>query len=144
LLVCGVDIAGRGLPAALAANDEQARRLRAPYLQPETIRRSFQTFIDVFPADAHRRASGRLFIAVTEVPRFRRRLVSEFGSRQDLIDAMMASMALPGHGVWVAFRTRRHGWCLDGALWPQAEDERSGWHTHRIAVSRRRFGLPPG
>ena len=87
LLVCGVDIEQVGLAAGLACNDEHATGRLLPYLRPDAVRSSLDTFASVFPRDAHERASGRLFLGVTELPRFRKRLISQFRTRIALIGA---------------------------------------------------------
>jgi hypothetical protein len=48
-------------------------------------------------------------------------------------------MALPGHSVHLAFRTRALGlgWVLDGGLRPsELVDDRAGWQTVRVASFR--------
>ena len=141
LLACGVDVE-RGLAAGLICND--THRAGAPYLQPAIVRRSLDTFTAVLPPDAHVRASGRLFIAVTELPWFRKRVLSHFPTRGALLDALAGTMAIPGHGVWVAYRPRESnvGWCLDGGVsGPLNEDDRQGWQTVRVGVGASPSGL---
>ncbi|XP_016985558.1 1-acylglycerol-3-phosphate O-acyltransferase PNPLA3 [Drosophila rhopaloa] len=48
------------------------------------------------PADAHRRASGRLHVSVTRVSDRRNVIISEFSSRQELLQALMCSCFIPG------------------------------------------------
>ena len=56
---------------------------------------------NVFPEDAHLRCNGRVFISITVlefkagVPVLRNVLRSRFDSRDDLMDACMASSAIP-------------------------------------------------
>jgi len=147
LLVCGVDIEQVGLAAGLACNDEHATGRLLPYLRPDAVRSSLDTFASVFPRDAHERASGRLFLGVTELPRFRKRLISQFRTRIALIDALASTMAVPGHGVWLAYQPRHTdvGWCVDGiALGRHTDDDRPGWRTVRVGVGPSRTGLFPG
>jgi hypothetical protein len=146
LLACGVDVERVGLPRALASNDEHVEGGRWPYLNPRAVLRSMATFSGVLPADAHRRASGRLFVVVTELPFLRKRVVSHFPTREALIDAMTASMAIPGHGVWLAYHASRAGlgWCVDGGVVDNIhDDDRAGWKTIRVGVWRSRSALLP-
>ena len=60
------------------------------------------------PSDAHQRASGRLHVAVTTVaggagPVPRQAFISEFSSRESLVEAVVRSCAIPGitAGWWV-------------------------------------------
>ncbi|XP_016953158.2 LOW QUALITY PROTEIN: 1-acylglycerol-3-phosphate O-acyltransferase Pnpla3 [Drosophila biarmipes] len=48
------------------------------------------------PEDAHRRVSGRLHISLTRVSDRRNVLMSEFSSRQELLEALMCSCFIPG------------------------------------------------
>jgi len=140
LLACGVDVRGVGAEAAFASNDSHRGRL-GPYLRPAVVRASFATFARVLPEDAHERASGVLHLAVTRLPRFERRVVSQFPTRDALLDGLIATMAIPGHGVPFAHHTRtlELGWCIDGGLRGSGllEDDRPGWRTIRIATRGR-------
>jgi hypothetical protein len=87
----------------------------------------------VLPIDAAKRATGRLFVAITKLPRFRRAHVSEYRTAGDVLDALAGSMALPGITVRIAHKSARHGWCVDGG--PVAGgDERPGARTIRVGV----------
>ncbi|XP_017050746.1 1-acylglycerol-3-phosphate O-acyltransferase PNPLA3 [Drosophila ficusphila] len=48
------------------------------------------------PADAHQRVSGRLHISLTRLSDRRNVVMSEFSSRQELLDALMCSCFIPG------------------------------------------------
>ena len=47
------------------------------------------------PADAHTRASGRLFISITLFPSFQNRVVSQFATRAELIACIVATSCFP-------------------------------------------------
>lgn len=49
----------------------------------------------VLPMDAHIRASGRLFVSVTRIPSRANQLLSEFSSREELIQALICSCFVP-------------------------------------------------
>lgn len=76
----------------------------------EAIYRSYQVFMrgrwlldslrswmdEAFPTDIHERATGRLFITVTDVGSASRRAVSTYPTRADLLDAIVGSATIPG------------------------------------------------
>jgi hypothetical protein len=139
LLACGVDVLRVGAEAAFASNDEH-RGLLGPYLRPSAVLGSLHTFTRVLPDDAHVRATGVLHLAITRLPRFELRVVSHFPTREALLDGLVATMAIPGHGVPFAHRARELGlgWCIDGGLRGNLlEDERPGWRTIRVATRGR-------
>jgi len=143
MLATGVDIAKVGMPAGLEANARAKGDRVLPFFAPTgVIPTYFEIFGRALPADAHERATNRLFIAVTQVPRFRRRLISTFPTREALLDALAASIAIPGVTVPLARRTAAHGWCLDGG--PEVpDDDRSGVQTVRVGVGPRVPMLKP-
>jgi hypothetical protein len=145
-LACGVDLARAGLAAALAANDAQVSGARTPWFRPSVVRRSFDIVCEALPADAHERASGRLVAVTCVLPSMRARAVSHFPTRSALLDAMVASMAVPLHGVRLAHRAEPIGWCIDGAfgfgMMTAAGDDRPGWRTVHVGVRRGRYLLP--
>ncbi|CAN5919726.1 hypothetical protein BH11MYX3_BH11MYX3_17350 [soil metagenome] len=138
MLACGVDIARVGLAAGMEANQRAIEPERShPFFRPANV---LQTYFSIFgatlPADAHRIATDRLFIRVTRVPRLQRILVSRFDSRQGLLDALGASIAIPGVTVTFAHKLEPHGWCLDGG--PEVpDDDRPGIETVRVGVGPR-------
>jgi hypothetical protein len=137
MLATGVDIARVGLSAGLEANARAQGERRLPFFAPSgVIPTYFEVFGRALPADAHQRASGRLFIATTQVPRFKRILISDYPTREALLDALAATIAIPGVTVGFARRTQAHGWCLDGG--PEVpDDDRAGVQTIRIGVGPR-------
>ncbi|EDO40337.1 predicted protein [Nematostella vectensis] len=76
---------------------KRARTLTLGPLHPnfrilQTLRRSFEK---ILPENAHELASGRLHISLTRVSDFTNLIVSEFHSKEDLIEALMASSHVP-------------------------------------------------
>jgi len=76
---------------------------------------------EVLPEDCHERCSGRMVVALTEwrmLPRPpRAKLISDFESKEDLLDALIATTYTPlyaGPDMGVPFREAR--WHSDGAL----------------------------
>ncbi|MCA9566063.1 MAG: patatin-like phospholipase family protein, partial [Myxococcales bacterium] len=66
------------------------------------------------PSDAHERASNRLRIGITTLPRLDVTYASQFSSRAELIDAILASCYIPIYYERpVKFRGQ---WCIDGGL----------------------------
>jgi hypothetical protein len=141
MLACGVDIANVGLPAGLDANARAKGDRMTPFLRPAAVIPTyFAIFGPTLPDDAHVRATGRLFVSVTQIPRLRRRLVSEYPHKQALLDTLGASIAIPGVTVKLAHKLERYGWCLDGG--PEVpDDDRPGVDTIRVGVGPR---LPRG
>lgn len=137
MLASGVDIARVGLAAGLEANAKAKGSRRIPFFAPSgVIATYFEIFGRALPDDAHTLATGRLFVAVTRVPRFQRKIVSEFASRAALLDALAASIAIPGVTVPWAHKSASHGWCLDGG--PEVpDDDRRGVQTVRVGVGPR-------
>jgi hypothetical protein len=138
MLACGVDIARVGLDAGMDANARAIEPHRKhPFLRPTNVLRTyFSIFGATLPHDAHDRATDRLFIRVTRVPRLQRILVSTFRSRQGLLDTLGASIAIPGVTVTFAHKLEPHGWCVDGG--PEVpDDDRPGVDTVRVGVGPR-------
>ena len=128
MLAMGLDIARVAFPLALDAN------ARAGWFRPSSVIPTYiAAFAPILPVDAALRATGRLFVAITKLPLFRRTHVCEYTTGADVLDALAGSMALPGITVRVAHRSERHGWCIDGG--PVANrDDRPGARTIRVGV----------
>jgi hypothetical protein len=137
MLACGVDIARVGLDAGMEANARAAHGRKHPFFRPTNVLATyFSIFGATLPDDAHQRATNRLFVRVTRVPRLQRILVSEFRTRQGLLDALGASIAIPGVTVTFAHKLETHGWCLDGG--PEVpDDDRPDMETVRVGVGPR-------
>ena len=74
----------------------------------------------VLPDDAHVRASGRVHVAISRVRPYgglRVQRVSEFRSREDLIDALMASCHLPLLANGKLTTSFRGKVVIDGSEW---------------------------
>ncbi len=146
-LACGINIEKEALDATLASNDEHIDGHLTPYFHPESVRATFFKHIaPIFPSNAHSLASGRFFAVVCELPRVRRRYISQFPSRQALFNAILATMSVPGLIVWFAYRSEnpRLKWCLDGALVENiSKDNRPDWSTIRVATWRQHSVLWP-
>lgn len=143
MLACGVDIARVGFAAALEANARAAGGRKNPLFRPANVLATyFKIFGGALPADAHLRASGRLFVRVTHVRSLQRILISQFATRQALLDALGASIAIPGITVTFAHKVEALGWCIDGG--PDVpDDDRPGVHTVRAGVGPRIPGVKP-
>jgi hypothetical protein len=77
------------------------RQLRAFIRHPNLRGLSIMSLIEqkldlLLPKNAHVLCSGRLGISLTKLWSFENRFVSEFDSRQDLIDAVVAGCFIPG------------------------------------------------
>lgn len=137
MLACGIDIARVGTPAGLEANERALDGHRTPFFRPRgVIATYFAIFSRAMPDDAHRRASGRLFIVTRPLATWRPALVSKFPTRKALLDAIGASIAIPGFTVTLAYRHAEHGWCVDAGR-EVPEDDRPGVETVRVGVGPR-------
>mmetsp|Transcript_5859 Transcript_5859/g.20697 ORF Transcript_5859/g.20697 Transcript_5859/m.20697 type:complete len:395 (-) Transcript_5859:1290-2474(-) len=73
---------------------------------------------DLLPPDFYKQVSGRYHIAICSWPLLSMRFVSEFSSNDELIDAVVASMALPGF-VAMPILSWHKGWrglWIDGGV----------------------------
>jgi hypothetical protein len=73
----------------------------------------------LFPADAYKICSGRLFISITEMtltgPKLR--IISEYTSNDDLVATCCASSAIPWVSQTEFFRNYRGMYCIDGGIY---------------------------
>ncbi|XP_078347468.1 omega-hydroxyceramide transacylase-like isoform X2 [Oculina patagonica] len=78
----------------------------------KTVRRAFEKML---PENAHELASGRLHISLTHVPDCQNVIISEFYSKEDLIEALVASSYVPFYsGIFPAvFRGKYY---VDGGI----------------------------
>lgn len=90
---------------------------------PDYFPKIREYFLSILPEDAHERCSGRLFICITTfhlvwnvIPCFRPMVVSSFQSKEDLVEACMASSNFPffvSPNLFYRYRGMR---CLDGCF----------------------------
>ena len=64
---------------------------------------------ELIPEDWHVHISGRLHVVVGTWPTMRLRYISSFGSKAELIDAVLCSMAVPGFVAAPLYSTHS-GW----------------------------------
>ncbi|XP_045105529.1 patatin-like phospholipase domain-containing protein 2 isoform X5 [Portunus trituberculatus] len=62
--------------------------------------------LSVLPDDAHRIVSGKLFISVTRVSDGKNILLSQFNTREELIQGLLCSAFIPGFSGWACPRVR--------------------------------------
>ncbi|EFN59130.1 hypothetical protein CHLNCDRAFT_137944 [Chlorella variabilis] len=72
---------------------------------------------ELLPEDAAERCAGRVRLVVTEVPSLKLRYLQDFESKQDLIDANMASAFIPFFLDGKATCPYRGRSYIDGSLW---------------------------
>ncbi|RVE55621.1 hypothetical protein OJAV_G00234430 [Oryzias javanicus] len=70
---------------------------------------------EVLPADAHRLATGRLFVSVTHAQSGRNRTVSSFGSREELVKVLLASSFVPVYAGLKPVEFKGQRW-IDGGF----------------------------
>ncbi len=107
----GVDVSAARDFVVRMAKDAQRRRFGPAGKMTRYVRGGLEQLL---PTDAHERASGRLLISITTLPRLEPLLVDRYASRCDLIRAVLASCYIPLYYERpVRFRGR---FCIDGGL----------------------------
>eukprot|EP00208_Stichococcus_sp_RCC1054_P007605 CAMPEP_0206138018 /NCGR_PEP_ID=MMETSP1473-20131121/3011_1 /ASSEMBLY_ACC=CAM_ASM_001109 /TAXON_ID=1461547 /ORGANISM="Stichococcus sp, Strain RCC1054" /LENGTH=361 /DNA_ID=CAMNT_0053531321 /DNA_START=477 /DNA_END=1562 /DNA_ORIENTATION=+ len=71
---------------------------------------------ELLPPDALERCRDRVSLVVTRVPSFRQQYLHSFTSREDLLDAVLASAHIPFLLNWAPVARMRGEWLLDGSL----------------------------
>lgn len=134
LLACGIDLAAEGLEIGLRADLRGLGGRRTPFFRPREFFAPHLAELDrALPADAHERATGRLFITVRRVRTWERIIVSEFPTRAALLDALVGAVAVPGLTVRLVHRSPRLGAVIDGGP-GVPDDDRPGVRTVRVGV----------
>ena len=137
MLACGIPIASEGFENCLRADREGVAGRRTPFFRPRAFLAPHTAeMVRALPADAHRRASGRLFITIRRLPLLRQQAVSSFPSRDSLIDVLTAAIAFPLLTVPLVHFSPRFGPCVDGGP-GVPDDDRAGATTTRIGVFQR-------
>jgi hypothetical protein len=138
MLACGMDVATQGLELGLRADRDGLGEARTPFLRP---RRFLAPHVEemqrALPVDAARRADGRLFLTIRRLPLLRQIAISQFPTRESILDVLAAAIAVPGLTVLFAHRSPRFGACVDGGP-GVPNDTRPGATTIRIGVFQRR------
>uniref|UniRef100_A0A1D2AF26 Patatin n=2 Tax=Auxenochlorella protothecoides TaxID=3075 RepID=A0A1D2AF26_AUXPR len=117
LVACDVD-----LEKALASATVRIRRVEAMERKLGLVGLAGQLvgdwLADLLPEDAAQRAHRRgLHIVVTEVPSFRLTTVKRFDSKQDLVQANLASTHIPFFTDGAPSYDYKGQPCIDGSLW---------------------------
>ncbi|XP_036816984.1 patatin-like phospholipase domain-containing protein 2 [Oncorhynchus mykiss] len=85
------------------------------------------------PDDAHIRASGRLAVVMTRIPDGQNTVVSEFTSREDVVQALLCSCFIPGyHGIQPPSYKGVH--YVDGGM-SSIQPTHSSPYAHTLTVS---------
>lgn len=71
---------------------------------------------DTLPKDAHKRCRGKVKISLTLFPSLKNWILSDFASRKELIDAVVASCSLPGYSGLTRLPKIRGKRCFDGGF----------------------------
>ena len=95
--------------------------------------------------DAYARTAGRLFVSVTELPLLRNRLLADFRSNADLLDALLCSSYIPGFTASTppTFRGQHY---IDGGFsnnFPAVPGSRSGERAIIVAPFAGQFDICP-
>lgn len=137
MLACGIDIAGVGLELGLRADRDGLGGRRTPFFRPRRFLEPHLTEMDrALPADAHVRATGRLWITLRQLPRLSQIVVSDFPTREALLDVLAGAVAVPALTVPLVHWSPRFGACLDGGP-GVPDDDRPHTRTVRVGVFQR-------
>lgn len=137
MLACGVEVA-TGLELGLRADLLGARGRRTPFFRPQEFRETHLEALErALPLDAHARATGRLFVTLRRVRTWQRFVVSDFPTRDALIDTLLGAIAVPGLTVPLVHRSSRYGAVIDGGP-GVPDDDRADVATVRIGVHPQR------
>ncbi|MBA3538307.1 MAG: hypothetical protein H0T79_01640 [Deltaproteobacteria bacterium] len=137
MLACGIDLATEGLELGLRADAAGLAGRRTSFLRARRFLEPHLHEMDrALPSDAHERASGRLFITVRQVRGWRRLVISEFPTRDALLDTLAGAVAVPGLTVPLVHVSPRLGAVVDGGPAVDSDD--------RAEVSTVRVGIRPG
>ncbi|KAI5067875.1 hypothetical protein GOP47_0016220 [Adiantum capillus-veneris] len=116
-IVCAVIASGLSMEDAMLATKELASDCRqngTAFRLGVVLKRYLEICL---PEDAHIRSSGKIRVAVTQVFRSPRALlVQHFFSKEDLIDALLASCFVPGYLAPRPVTLYRNRICVDGGL----------------------------
>ncbi|XP_072034935.1 1-acylglycerol-3-phosphate O-acyltransferase Pnpla3-like [Amphiura filiformis] len=94
-LICNIDL-GKITDKIIGLATKARSRTLGPLHPSFSIHQHIlDGLIRVLPDDAHKRASGRLFISLTRVHDRQNVVVSQFESKQDLIEALLCSAFIP-------------------------------------------------
>ena len=137
MLACDIPCATTGLELGLRADRDGLGGRKTPFFRPTAFLGPHIDEMDrALPADAHERATNRLFITLRRLPRMRQVAVGEFSTRASLLDVLAAAVAVPGLTVPIYHRSPRFGPCLDGGP-GVPDDDRHGATTTRVGVFQR-------
>jgi hypothetical protein len=93
--------------------------IRENYKKGIKIAESARQFLQQYlPENAHLLCSGKVFITIIEITRYGpyKKIISEFSSKNDLIDVVIASCSIP-HITINSFYTKcRNMYCVDGVF----------------------------
>ena len=117
LHACGVDFrhATRVAYRLAEENDLYERRLALVGVWGRLVREWLQ---ELLPEDAHERCASWCGICVLEVLPLKRRAVTTFETRDDLIECLMASVHIPFLLDYKPFSSFRGKLCIDGESRP--------------------------
>jgi len=116
LAVCGVNL-DNAVRAAYRLSEENEVWTRPGGLMGIWGSLIRQWLEELLPGDAHVRCRGRVRIVVTKTPSLQLQYLDDFASREDLIDAAMASVHIPFFLDGRATCTYKGQRYVDGSLW---------------------------
>ncbi|XP_068594984.1 patatin-like phospholipase domain-containing protein 2 [Brachionichthys hirsutus] len=94
-LTVGIPIEQFCVDVLTMAKDARKHALGVFHPTFSLLRAVRNSLLEKLPADAHRRASGKLCVSLTRLPDGKNLLVSQFDSREELIQVLMCSCFFP-------------------------------------------------
>ncbi|RXG71437.1 Patanin-like phospholipase domain-containing protein [Armadillidium vulgare] len=117
--------------SVLKTATEARKRLLGPFSPTFNIENLLREgLLSVLPDDAHERVNGKIFISVTRVSDGKNVLLSHFDSREELIQALLASSFIPLFSGWKPITVRGVRY-IDGCF----SDNLPVLDSHTITVS---------
>ncbi|KAF2363531.1 Acyl transferase/acyl hydrolase/lysophospholipase [Trinorchestia longiramus] len=99
----------------MSAARDSAHFTFGPFSRKFVMESYIREAMEALPADVHKRLSGKFFVSVTDVKSMKNLLVSEWDTREDLIECLLCSCYIPmfSGGSVPLFRGRP---CIDGGF----------------------------
>ncbi|XP_042226040.1 1-acylglycerol-3-phosphate O-acyltransferase Pnpla3-like isoform X2 [Homarus americanus] len=88
--------------SVLKTATEARRRTLGPFSPTFNVEKLLREgLLSILPDDAHKIVSGKLFISVTRVSDGKNILLSQFDTREELVQALLCSAFIPGFSGWL-------------------------------------------
>ena len=93
-LVCDLPLAEVTKEVVMVAFETNGKKL-GPFNPKFNLHKKIKSILNSFPEDIAEKSNGRLHISLTQASKMKNLLISEFQSKEDLVDAVCASSFVP-------------------------------------------------